>query len=353
MEKNHSHFYHLQFAFFVSLILLSALMLFLLLKPFLGVLVFSMALAVVFYPIHKKILVFFSGSERSASVVSVTIILFLILVPLIFVGISLFQEITNIYLDLESKGGFSYKINEFFFSFQEFLNSKWPNLSINISRHVVLSDYINQGFSWVLHNTSAIFSSFVKWFFNLFLMILALFYLFKDGKKLRDTFISLSPLSPEYSRRVLTKVQSAINSVIRGRLFVGVVQGVSVMLSFIIFSVPNPIFWGAVSAVFSILPVIGPFFIFVPASVYMYVTFGSFIPAIGLIAWGIISVTVLDDYLSAILIDKSVKIHPFLILISALGGLILFGPLGFILGPISLSLFFALLDIYPTIVLKE
>ena len=108
---------------------------------------------------------------------------------------------------------------------------------------------------------------------------------------------------------------------------------------------PNPVLWGLVAALAALIPGIGTALILIPAIGYLFFT-GSTGAAIGLLIWGVVAVGLIDNFLGPMLVNRGVKIHPFLILLSIFGGLSFFGPVGFVLGPLIIALVFALLEIY-------
>jgi predicted PurR-regulated permease PerM len=115
----------------------------------------------------------------------------------------------------------------------------------------------------------------------------------------------------------------------------------------LIFDIPAPAVWGAVAAIAAFIPGIGTSLVIVPGIIYLLLT-GNTAYAIGLAIWGAVAVGLIDNVLGPHLVNKGVHIHPFLILVSVLGGLSTFGPIGFILGPLVLALLFALLEVYRT-----
>jgi predicted PurR-regulated permease PerM len=180
-------------------------------------------------------------------------------------------------------------------------------------------------------------------------MILSLFYFLRDGKKFIATIIDLSPLHDEFDKKIFSRIILAVNSVVRGSLIIGLIQGLLTGVGFYIFSAPSPVLWGTVAAVASLVPSIGTSLILVPAILFLFFT-GQTINALGLIIWGGVAVGLIDNFLGPILIKRDIHIHPLLILLSALGGVAFFGPIGFLAGPVSLALLFALFDIYPDII---
>jgi predicted PurR-regulated permease PerM len=204
---------------------------------------------------------------------------------------------------------------------------------------------LQRGLEWAFSNLDTVFSGASKIVLAVFIMLLALFYLLRDGRELKRQIIALSPLGDDDDNRIFKKLEQTIYSIFAGSILVGLIQGVLTGIGFAIFGVPNPALWGSIAAVSALIPGIGTSLVMVPGVLYLFFT-GSTTPAIGLLIWGVLAVGLIDNFLGPIFINRGVKIHPFLILLSVLGGLIFFGPVGFVLGPIILAFLFALLDIY-------
>lgn len=208
-----------------------------------------------------------------------------------------------------------------------------------------ITTYIENFFDWALSNLDTLFSSITVIALNIFIVLLSLFYLLRDGGSLKQQIFLLSPLINSHEEQIFTKLKSAIHSVVTGSLIVCAVQGVLTGVGFTIFGIPNPVLWGTVAMVAALIPGIGTSLVLAPGVIYLFIN--STPPyAWGLLVWGILAVGLIDNLLSSILMNRKVRIHPFLILMSVLGGLVFFGPIGFILGPISLAFLFALIEIY-------
>ena len=117
------------------------------------------------------------------------------------------------------------------------------------------------------------------------------------------------------------------------------------MVGFWIFGVPNAILWGSFAAIAALIPGIGTALVLTPAILFLFAR-GEIFSAIGLLAWGVGVVGLIDNFLGPRLMGRGIELHPLIILLSVLGGIGFFGPIGFLLGPLIVSLFFALLDIY-------
>lgn len=328
---------------FLFLLLVAGVLTFFVFLPYLSSLVFAITLAIVFRPIYEWMSEAMGDRNGLAAILMVLLILILVVGPLTLLGFKVFQEARNVYASLAESGGgdFTTSVTQ---SIEKTIRGFYPDFKLDFT------DYSSKALTWFTDNLGKIFSSITSLIINFFVGLLALFYLFKDGDKLRDFVIKYSPLSRNYNDDIFDKLKLTLNSVFRGSLIVALAQGIVAGIGFFIFGVPNPAFWGSFVVIASLIPSIGSAIVIVPAVIFLYFT-GSGIAAIGLLAWGILVVGLIDNFLRPYLIERGIKIHPLLILLSVLGGIQFFGPIGFIAGPLVLSLLFTLLNIYSTLVM--
>jgi len=180
---------------------------------------------------------------------------------------------------------------------------------------------------------------------SLGIFFIALYYLLRDGKRMRQTLIKLSPLDDCDDEGVFLRLERSINSIIKGNLVIALIQGVLTAIGFSLFGVAHAVLWGTAAAMAALVPGVGTSLIFIPAVAYLFFI-GTTIPAAGLLVWGLLAVGLIDNLLGPRLIGRGMQIHPLLVLLSVLGGLFLFGPAGVFLGPLSLAFLFAVLSIY-------
>lgn len=336
----------LQLIFFMILTAGVSVLAFFIFKPYIGPIFLAAIIAIVFHPFYKWLIKIFGGKNSLASFAAVFIAVVIILVPAIFIGIALFKEATAFYNNISSgqiggEGILSMAVN----FFEDKINFLVPEFSID------LGEYLKNFANWIVEHLDNFFSSFFKILIGLLLMIISLFYFLKDGERIVKRLIAFSPLADSYDEQIMKRVGLAINSIVRGSLIIALTKGFLTALGFAIFGIPNPVLWGVVSAFASFIPVVGSSVVIIPAILYLFVA-SSYAGAIGFAFWGIALVGLSDNLLSPLLMKKGMHIHPFLILLSIFGGLGFFGPIGFIVGPVALSLLFALFDIYPLITKK-
>lgn len=336
----------LQLIFFMVLTAGVSVLAFLIFKPYIGPIFLAAIIAIISHPFYKWLIKILGDKNSLASFVAVFAVIAIILIPAIFIGAALFKEATAFYNNISSgqigdEGFFNIAVR----FFENKINVFIPDFSID------MGEYLRNFASWIVGNLDSFFSSFFKVLIGLLLMIISLFYFFKDGERLVKRLVAFSPLADSYDEQIMKRVGLAINSIVRGSLIIALIKGFLTALGFAIFGIPNPILWGVMSAFASFIPVVGSSIVIVPAILYLFVA-SSYASAIGFAVWGVALVGLSDNLLSPLLMKKGMHIHPFLILLSIFGGLGFFGPIGFIAGPVALSLLFALFDIYPLITKK-
>ncbi len=310
-------------------------------KPFLYALILAIVFATVFEPLHKKMLAMTREKMGLAALLATVSVLVVVVVPLAFLGIQIFQEATQLYSSLVSNvgaDGLSRGVSDTIQSLTRFS-------PVPIETSFGVNQYLKQGLSWLLQHLGPLFANIAQAMLGVFIFLVALYYLFKDGHKLKAAVVALSPLQDIHDETIFNKLSLAINSVIKGSLAVALIQGILTAVGFAIFGVPNAALWGSIAAITALIPGIGTALVLLPAILYLYFS-GATLSAGGLLLWGVTVVGLVDNFLGPKLVERGMRLHPFLILLSILGGIGFFGPLGFLLGPLVLSLLFAFLEIY-------
>ena len=334
----------LQTSFFLILLFSVFVLASLIFLPYLGALVLATVFAVIFYPFYKKILHLVRDRKNIAAFLATLCILIIVVLPFVFFGYQLFRETRDVYLRVtDPTTVFSNQLIELA---QTRAQAVAPNISVNVY------DYLQQLLEWLLQHTGSFFASTAKVVLNIFLSLIAIFYLLRDGHKLKRRIVELSPLSDLYDQQIIDRLRVAINSVIKGSLMIAVTQGVVTGIGLAIFGVPNPVLWGSITVLAALIPNVGTAAVLTPAIIYLFLTDHT-AAGIGLLIWGTIAVGFIDDFLGPRLMNRGIRLHPMVILLAVIGGLHFFGPIGYVLGPLVMSCLFALLDIYPLLVLKR
>lgn len=321
--------------FFFGLLFITLIFTFFIFRPFLIVLILGASFAVVLSPIQK----WFQKHKFSNWLSSlITVLIFLILVcgPLFLIGATVFKQSQNVYQIVTDQN----KIAPFMNNLHNSINESLPS-GISFDLNQKISDFV----SLITGNIAQIFSTTLSTFFSFILMILSIFYLLKDGASWKKSLIALSPMSNEDGQKITTRLKETINGVIKGNLFISLLQGVLMGVGLMIFGVPNPALWGVLAAFTSMIPSIGTAIISIPAIIFLYAT-GHTFEAIGLLVWSVVLVGLIDNFLSPYIIGRKTKIPEFIILFAVLGGIAFMGPVGVLVGPLAVSLLYTLVSMY-------
>jgi len=333
-----------ELGFFFLLAAAAAAVSFFILKPYLAALFVAVVFSIVFRPFYEYLLRKL-GRPNLASSLSLLILLLVVLIPVTVFGFFIFDDAQRLYISAVQGESIVTKLDALVAPIEERLRAISPDFSVK------LSVYAEEALSFFVGNLGSAFSRAVGVVFKTVLMLLALFYLFRDGKKLHAHIVNLSPLANEYDERILRRLEDAISSVVKGKLLIVLIQGILASVGFWLFGIPHPVLFGALTSLAALIPFVGVAVVFVPAVLYLFFA-GSVGAAAGLLVAGIIIGSV-DNVLGPILFERGLQLHPLLILLSVLGGLAFFGPIGFLAGPVALSLLVALLDIYPLLFTKN
>jgi predicted PurR-regulated permease PerM len=174
-----------------------------------------------------------------------------------------------------------------------------------------------------------------------------MFFFLRDGRAILEKIFYYTPLHSDDEARVLERLTSVTRATIKGTLVIGIIQGALAGLGFWVAGIDGAAFWGTIMAILSIVPGVGAALIWVPGVIYLFLT-GQTLAATLLAAWCAAIVGTVDNILRPTLVGKDAKMPDLLILVGTLGGLFLFGPIGFIVGPIVCGLFLTVWEIYGT-----
>jgi predicted PurR-regulated permease PerM len=185
----------------------------------------------------------------------------------------------------------------------------------------------------------------IQFLFLLFVMLYAMFYFLREGPALIARIASYLPLSPAEERRVVERFLSVARATLKGTLVIGVVQGGLAGAAFAVVGLAGAAFWGTLMAVLSMIPGVGTALVWVPAAIYLYANERG-AAALGLVLWCALVVGTVDNLLRPRLVGRDTQLPDLMILVSTLGGLILFGAVGILIGPLLAALFVTVWDIY-------
>lgn len=310
-------------------------------KPFFGPLILAAVFAFLFQPVYQRFLGVIKKKESLASLFTMIIAIILILMPITFLGNQIVKESQQLYHALAQEDR-----SDFLDLVENTLNETPISYLIPGGFNADnLNQYLRQALSVAAQSIGGIFSGVAQMTLNLFVFLIAFYYLLKDGDGFKKYLIKVSPLDDRDDELVVSRVKAAVSSVVKGNLLIGLIQGTLTGIGFTIFGVPSPVLWGSVAAITALVPGVGTTIVITPAIIFLFLTENTF-GAIGLLIWGVTAVNLVDYFLGPKLIGSGMRLHPLAAFLAVLGGLFLFGPLGILLGPLALGISLALIEIY-------
>ena len=330
--------------FFLLLLILSVFVI----KPLFLALFLSALLAYIIYPVYKWLLKKVKNKTITSLLVCLVVFLMLVIPAAFFVKI-LVQESYLIYLLVKQKlavGLFRDCGNTFCEMIKDFGQNEWVNSQIK--------NILKTATDWVIHKGSAFLISLPKLLLNLFVMFFTLFYFLKDGEELVARIYSYLCIHHKKGALLLGRLKEILRGLIYGYLVVALIQGALGALGFFIFGISSPLFWGLVMAFLALIPILGTGVVWVPASLILVLD-GVFqnsthliVKGIALFVYSFIFVGSIDNLIRPKLIGRKAKVHVAIVMAGIFGGILMFGPVGLILGPLILSLTAEIIDIYLT-----
>ena len=334
-----------EYVFFFALLVLSGYMVWQIVSPFLSALALAAVIVTISSPLYVKILPYMPRQSASMAAFVSTVVVFTVgILPIVLMTTLVVNELVDFYQDMDSPDGFS--ITALATLAESQIQRVVPGFEVNLAEQLKLSA------QWFTGNLATIFTGTVATFFSFFIALIASFYFFRDGKELLQVLIKASPLPDQEDQQILDRLARAIRAVATGTLLVALIQAVLATIGMTVAGVDRAVLIGGVVAIAAMIPGLGTGVVMFPVVIVLFLT-GNIIPAIGLLIWSVAAVGLVDNFIGPQLMSRGNNMHPFIILISVLGGLSLFGPIGFLIGPVVVTLFMVLLEIYNHYIVQE
>ena len=297
------------------------------------------------FPFYNRLARWFKGRYRLASITTIILIIFVILIPLTgLLGIITAQAIKVgeavkpwVEQQLSEPDAISNAIKSI-----PFIEKIEPYRNQILKK---AGEMIGSVSGFLINHISSVTLGTVNFLFILFVMLYTMYFFLLDGDKLIEKILYYLPLQDHDERRILEKFTSVSRATLKGTAVIGILQGGLAGLAFAVVGIPSAVFWGAIMAVLSIIPSIGSAIVWAPAAI-MLAASGHFAKAIGLAVFCAVVVGSMDNLLRPILVGKDTQMHELMIFLGTLGGIIMFGIMGVIIGPIIAALFVTVWDIY-------
>ncbi len=336
--------------FFVILLVVTVAVFFIM-KPFIYAIFWAVILAGLFMPVYKRVEKKLHRPSLSATIVLVLICLIFI-IPFGFIISLLFKESMGIYQGISNDNS---QINAYVQKLMQLIKHNPYTDSLNLDDAALTQKIteISKGVAgYFFESLKSFTQNTLQFFVQVGVMLYALFYFIRDGRTFIDTVLRLLPLEDDRDRILLAHFQKTANSTLKVTLIIGGIQGILGGLLFLFTGIQGAILWGVVMIITAVIPVVGCALIWAPAGILMMVM-GHLWTGIFILAFGALVISMVDHFLRPILLGKDVSMHPLLIFLSTMGGIIVFGFTGFIIGPIIMSLAMAVWQMYEEYYLRE
>ena len=330
--------------YFIILIVLFGLLTLSILSNFVIVLILAYIFSTLIRPIHVRIQSFLSRirfvgvlSNSLAACITILFFIMVIITPITIILGRVAIDTQSVYQNVSSGN-----IN------LDFIGDKVQGLFGKVAPqiHVDLNKVVESVSAFFVSNIGNIFSGTVDIALKLFLFIFAMFYFLKDGKQFRELYTTVSPLKAETDNKIFSSIKQSVSSILLGSITVALVQGIFTGLGFWMFGVPNPFFFGTLAGFLALIPGVGAAAVWIPAAGYLFLTRPDSLVWVYQVLWGVLAVGLIDNFIGPMVVNKGIKIHPLFILLSIIGGIAVFGPEGFLFGPLILSMFVAIIKIW-------
>jgi predicted PurR-regulated permease PerM len=327
----------------VLVVAISAAFLFVI-RSFLVTILMAAIFSGLVYPFYRRVLHLFGGRAALASIVTVLLTLILVVGPLLMVAavvaaeaVRVSDRVTTWAQQVQEPGAIDQLVRRI-----PFANRIEPYRAQIMERAGELAAAAGKGLVAILTSGTRSTLGFV---FDFFMLLYTMFFLLMDGPRMLRTVKTYMPLRRLEQDRMLGKFVSVTRATLKGTLLIGVLQGGLSGIAFWVVGIQGALLWGVLMVILSVLPVVGGALVWVPAAIGLAIT-GHWPQAIGLVAFCSIVVGSIDNLLRPRLVGRDTELHDLLILFSTLGGIGVFGAVGFIIGPIVAALFVTIWEIF-------
>ena len=309
------------------------IMAFIIIRPIFFAIIYGLLFAYILSPLYRFTFKRVKNENIAALIVCLGIFVILAIIFGVILG-SIFNQIINIYFAAQ-------KIN-----FANILETLLP-LSSKISAN--LANSIQVSFSNLLTSYASSIGDIIFNLPNLLLQLvvvfLILFYALRDGNQAFKYLKSLSPMKKDVQTRFFQHFKDITNSVLIGQVVVGIIQGVVAGIGYFIFGVPNALLMTLITMIIGIIPIIGPWLVWIPIDIYLF-SIDRTGAGLGLFIYGLVLINWVDTIIRPMIVSRKTQINPAIILIGMIGGLYVFGLLGLIIGPLILAYVILIFELY-------
>ncbi len=339
-----------QYHFFLVLLIAVSIGFIWLLLPYYSAIFWAVIFSVLFRPLNLWFLKKIPKAPNTAALITLVIALLVVIIPLITITTSLIKEISLLYQRIQSG-----ELNLGLY-FEQIIQNLPPFFKDILDRYEIhslfglrerLTEVAAQGSKFLANQALNIGQDTFQFLITFGIMLYLLFFLLRDGGYLVQKIKSMIPLEYEQKQHLLSKFATVVKATVKGNILVAATQGLLGGFIFSVLGIQGSLLWGTIMGFLSLLPAIGAALIWFPVAVYFLVT-GETWHGVILILYGVLIIGLTDNVLRPLLVGKDTKLPDYVILISTIGGLTVFGPNGFVIGPLIAALFISCWDLFPS-----
>ena len=317
------------------------------LAPFAMVLMTAAIVAVIVTPVERHVRRLVKHPKLSA-VIMLLLVLSVVVLPLVTVALLAANQAVDLVQNTLADPAWVQTFDLRSFPFIQAL----PEVLVAQLLTIDVTEVLRNIASWIVRNIGTIFASSADIIFKTFIFFVSLYFFLVDREKIHAEILLLSPLRDSIDENISKRLVATVRGVVFGSLIIAVIQGVIAGIGLTIFGVPGPLIWAGLVVIAAQAPMLGTSVIMLPAVAYLALS-GHAPQAIGLLIWSMVAVGLIDNLLQPIVVGGRTRMHALLILLSMLGGLNAFGPIGFIFGPTILAAFLVMIELYRSGVLEK
>ena len=325
--------------FFFGILLFLLYQLLRILAPFLGAILVSATLALVFFPVNNWIRKRAISNRTGAAAVSTIAAVLTVIIPMLIFGWLLLRESKEFY-PKTNQWLTNISQRELQIPLPETIRNYW-----DLDLADVVTGNLKSIQESITSSGSVILRNIFFFLVNLVVVIIALFVLFRDGERFLHWLIDIIPMDQEYKHRIANQLYTTTMAVVRGILLTAALQGLTGALGYWLAGVPAPALFGMLTSFAALVPFVGTSLVWLPLSAVMFFWKG-YQTGLFVLLWGALAIGLLDNFIRPILIGKGAKLPVFLLFLGIFGGLKVYGPLGIFMGPLLISCVLVFLQIY-------
>ncbi|KAB2517523.1 AI-2E family transporter [Pseudomonas koreensis] len=331
----------LQFKSLTVLLVLVTVAFIWILLPFYGAVFWAVILGILFAPVQRRLQQKFGWQRNVTSLCTLSLCLVIAILPVIIVSILLVQEGATVYKNIESGeldiaaylAQFKHSLPPYF----QHLLDRFGMGELDSLREKIVKAAM-QGSQVLATQAFSFGQGTFEFVVSFFIMLYLLFFFLRDGPELARKMRTAVPLEENHKRRLQLKFNRVVRATVKGNVVVAVTQGALGGLIFWFLDIPSALLWAVLMAFLSLLPAVGAGIVWAPVAVYFLLS-GMIWQGVVLGLFGVFVIGLVDNVLRPILVGKDTKMPDYLILVSTLGGLAVFGLNGFVIGPLIAALF--------------